>query len=129
MKTKAIIASALLALLVAPALLAQDTDKEAKPQTGYVEFGIRHIWGDVYGRPDLPFTPSIFTSKYNEYRDIRNGFFLRRARFNADNFLNTNNYLDFQSDKSIYHDQSYLITYGRWEKFKFQIRYDEIPHV
>src|ERR1051326_6294129 len=43
---------------------APTADQEPKPERGVVEFGVRSIWGDVYGRPDLPFKPSIFTSKY-----------------------------------------------------------------
>jgi MtrB/PioB family decaheme-associated outer membrane protein len=34
-----------------------------------------------------------------------------------------------QSQKSLYRDQSYLVTFGEYGKFKFQFRYDEIPHV
>jgi len=103
-------------------------DQEPKPQRGSIEFGVRSVWGDVYGRPDLPFRPSIFTSKYNEYRDVRNGFFVRRGHLILDDFVGTNNYLDIQTDKAIYKDQSYLATFGRWNVFQLQARYDEIPH-
>ena len=51
-----------------------------------VEFGVRAVTGDVYGRPDLQtgqcvgcgslFQPSLRTSKFNEYRDVRDGFFV-----------------------------------------------------
>ena len=36
--------------------------------------------------------------------------------------------LDLQSNKAIYRDQSYLATFGQWNRFKVQFRYDEIPH-
>ena len=69
----------LLALLLAPvAGLGQDQ----RPEHGMIEAGTRAIWGDVYGRPDLPFDPLLRTSKYNEYRDLRDGFFIRRFRLN-----------------------------------------------
>jgi MtrB/PioB family decaheme-associated outer membrane protein len=116
----------------AAAPAAQADNKAAdgeEPDKGFVEFGVRHIWGDVYGRPDLPFSPDIRTSKFNEYRDIRNGFFVRRARLHMDDVFGANNYLSLQSEKAIYKDQSYLATYGRYGKFKVQVRYDEIPHV
>jgi len=103
-------------------------DQTPKPERGKIEFGVRGVWGDEYGRPDLPFHPSIFTSKYNEYRDVRNGFFIRRGHLILDQFVGTNNYLDIQTDKAIYKDQSYLATFGRWNAFQLQIRYDEIPH-
>ena len=115
----------LLVLLLAPAaFLGQDKP----PDRGMVELGVRSIWGDVYGRPDLPFDPSLKTSKYNEYRDLRDGFFLRRVRLNMDDLAGSKYYFDVQSDKAIYRDQSYLATFGQWNRFKLQFRYDEIPH-
>ena len=60
----------LLALLLVPALLfSQEQPAPSAPPApsshGSVEFGVRHVWGDVYGRPDLPFTPDVLTSKFN----------------------------------------------------------------
>jgi MtrB/PioB family decaheme-associated outer membrane protein len=116
----------LLTLLLAPvALTAQDES----PKRGMIDAGARTSWGDVYGRPDLPFTPSLKTSKYNEYRDQRDGFFVRRFRLNMDNLLGSKYFLDLQSDKVVYRDQSYLATFGEWNRFKVQFRYDEIPHI
>ena len=49
----------LLVLLLVPAVfLGQDQ----RPERGMVELGSRWSWGDVYGRPDLPFQPSLKTS-------------------------------------------------------------------
>jgi len=70
------------------------TDSSKKP-VGIVEFGARGTWGEVYGRPDLPFTPSLRTSKYQEYRDLRDGFFIPRARLNWDNVA-SKYFVDFQ---------------------------------
>jgi len=78
-------ALAAFALLSLPAgSFAQDTTTEH----GSVDFGVRYAWGDVYGRPDLqsgqclgcgtPFDPALKTSKFNEYRDVRGGFYVRR---------------------------------------------------
>lgn len=115
-----------LGLLLLPVVVAAQDDK--KPERGQVEFGVRQVWGDEYGRPDLPFRPGIQNSKYNEYRDVRNGFFIRRFRVDLQDFLGTKNYASLQSRNSIYKDQSYLATFGRWGKYKVQFRYDEIPH-
>jgi MtrB/PioB family decaheme-associated outer membrane protein len=116
----------LLALLIAPSvLLSQDQ----RPARGMVELGSRWSWGDVYGRPDLPFQPLLKTSKYDEYRDLRDGFFVRRFRLNMDDLAGSKYFLDVQSDKSVYRDQSYLGTFGQWNRFKVQFRYDEIPHI
>ena len=139
---------AVFALLLLPA--AFGADEEQKPERGSVEFGVRYVWGDVYGRPDLQtgpstsgnpsvtpgclgcgtgFNPSLQNSKYEEYRDLRNGFFIRRFNATFDNVLNSKNYINLQSQKAIYRDQSYLATFGQYGKFKIQFRYDEIPHV
>ena len=127
----------LFVLLVAPlALIGQDkgaesqekgSDESKRPQVGIVEFGARGTWGEVYGRPDLPFTPSLRKSKYEEYRDLRDGFFIPRARLNWDNVA-AKYFVDFQAAKAMYRDQSYLATFGEWNHFKIQFRYDEIPH-
>ena len=54
-KTFALAAFAFLALLLIPRRsLAQDKPKEDND----VEFGVRFATGDVYGRPDLPFSPA-----------------------------------------------------------------------
>jgi MtrB/PioB family decaheme-associated outer membrane protein len=115
----------MLVLLLGPALVA---GQDQPAERGMVEAGGRTSFGDVYGRPDLPFSPSLKNSKYGEYRDIRDGFFVRRFRLNEDNVLGGKYYFDLQSDKSIYRDQSYLGTFGEWNRFKIQLRYDEIPH-
>ena len=94
-----------------------------------VEFGIRNFWGDVYGRPDLPFEPNLRTSKLNEYSDIRNNFYLRRARVNFEDVLGTHYYVNYQTQSTLYRDQSHLATFGEWNRFKLQFRYDEIPHI
>src|SRR4051812_24654627 len=70
--------------------------KEAGTTHGFVEFGVRAVTGDVYGRPDLPFSPSLRYSKMNEYRDIRDGFFIRNARIDMEDLFGANNYLNFQ---------------------------------
>jgi MtrB/PioB family decaheme-associated outer membrane protein len=115
----------LLALLIAP---AAGKCQDQRPERGMIELGSRWSWGDVYGRPDLPFQPALKTSKYNEYRDLRDGVFVRQFRLNMDDLGGSKYFLDAQSDKSIYRDQSYLVTFGRWNRFKVQVRYDEIPH-
>src|SRR4051812_16331482 len=106
---------ATIALLLTPLFLS---GQDQRPEHGMIEAGGRSSWGDVYGRPDLPFTPSLKTSKYEEYRDLRDGFFVRRFRFNRDDLMGSKYYVDLQSDKAIYRDQSYLATFGAWNRFK-----------
>jgi MtrB/PioB family decaheme-associated outer membrane protein len=123
-----------LALFLIPAGLAAQDQSERHDQDqpvphGVAEFGGRTSWGDVYGRPDLPFQPALKTSNYDEYRDLRDGFFIRRFRLNRDDLYGSKYFVDVQSDKAIYLDQSYLASFGEWNRFKLQIRYDEIPHI
>jgi len=122
--------SLMLALLITPAaLFSQNKDNDQpSPVGGVVELGSRWSCGDVYGRPDLPFDPSLKTSKYNEYRDLRDGFFVPRVRLSMDDIAGSKYFLDLQSNNAIYHDQSYLATFGAWNRFKVQFRYDETPH-
>lgn len=122
----------LLALLLTASLaMAQDAPSATKTQTtsGFVEFGARGLFGEVYGRPDLPFEPSLRDSKLNEYRDIRDGFFLKKARIDMEDFLGTDNYLSLQAAKAAFRDQSYLASFGKWGSYKLTFRFDQTPHV
>ena len=116
----------LLALLLAPAVAL---GQEERPERGSVEFGFRNVWGDVFGRPDLPFKPDLETSKFNEYRDLKSNVFIRSFRGRFDNILGSRFYVNLQSQKSFYDDQSYLASFGQYGKFKVQFRYEEIPHI
>ena len=129
---------AVLTLLLPAGLFAQDKDKDKEADHGSADFGVRYSAGDVYGRPDLkngqclgcgtPFDPSLKNSKFGEYRDMRDGFYVRRFDLHYDNVLHSQDYVSLQSQKSLYRDQSYLATLGQYGKFKLQFRYDEIPH-
>ncbi len=142
-KLNAIAGMAVAAFLFFPAgLFAQEKQDKDKQETavdhGSVDLGLRYSWGDVYGRPDLrsgqclgcgtPFDPNLTNSKFGEYRDMRNGLYLRRIDLKFENVLNSKNYFSLKSQKTLYRDQSYLATFGQYGKFKLQFRYDEIPH-
>lgn len=147
MRSKLFSVFAILAFLLPAGLPAQDKDKDPPQATeretgaiyGEVEFGARYSQGDVYGRPDLqtgrclgcgsPFNPALSDSKFNEYRDMRNGFVITRMDLHYDNILGSKNDLTVQSQRTLYRDQSYLATFGQYSKFKIQFRYDEIPHI
>jgi MtrB/PioB family decaheme-associated outer membrane protein len=139
-----LLSTLLIPVLLLPAgLLSQDkdkvSDKEKDAIYGSVELGVRYSFGDVYGRPDLqtgqcvgcgsPFNPALSNSKFNEYRDMRNGFVITRMDFHYDNILGSRNYLTVKSQRTLYRDQSYLATFGQYSKFKIQFRYEEIPHI
>src|SRR5690349_6677082 len=110
----------LLAFLMGSTMMLGQEQPGEQVERGMVEAGTRWSWGQVYGRPDLPFTPDLKTSKYEEYRDLRDGFFVKRFRLSKDSIGGTRYYFDIQSDKAIYRDQSYLGTIGAWNRFKVQ---------
>jgi hypothetical protein len=101
----------------------------SETEGGQIEFGFRTFWGDVYGRPNLPFRPNLGTSKLNEYSDIRDNFYIRRANVSRDNVLGTQTYMKYQTQNSLYRNQSHLATVGQYGRYKAQFVFDEIPHV
>ncbi|HET6930750.1 MAG TPA: MtrB/PioB family outer membrane beta-barrel protein [Candidatus Acidoferrum sp.] len=126
-KTAELAILAVLTCLISPYRAFGQDNKDA--DHGTVDFGVRFATGDVYGRPDLPFQPSLKASQFNEYQDVRDGFYVRRLDVKFNNVLHTKNYFGLQSQSTLYHDQSYLASYGQYGKFKVQFRYDEIPHI
>src|ERR1700760_1055132 len=121
MKLKMTAMFALLALLLVPAALFA---QEQATEHGSIELGVRDVWGSVYGRPDLSFKPSLLDSKFNEYSDIRNGFFVKNLNASMDNVLGSNNFVDVQSRSAVYKDQSLFATIGQYGRYKVQFRYD-----
>lgn len=134
--------TALLALLLVPmAVYAQ----EQTPERGVVEFGIRGVTGDVYGRTtpgSVPFSngfrPNLLNSGLNTYNDYRNAFYVPKVDFHLDNFLGTDSYLKvqaanngfaFEGGGSLSRDLSALITVGQYGHYKLQFRFDETPHL
>src|SRR5262249_14765203 len=76
-----------------------------------------------------PFDPRLSTAKFNEYRDVRDGFYVPHFDLRSDDIFGSKYHAALQSQKTIYHDQSYLATFGEYGKFRLQLRYDEIPHI
>src|SRR5262249_604083 len=75
------------------------------------------------------YTPKLANSKLNEYSDIRNNFYIRKATINLDDVFGKDNYLKYGTQRSFYNNQSHLATYGQYGRYKVQFRYDEIPHI
>ena len=122
---------ALTTFLVAGVAAAQDKGEgpaNVPVEDRSMEFGFRGFWGDVYGRPDLAFTPALATAKLNEYSDIRNNFFLRRANIRFEDLFGRN-YFNYRTQSGLYKNQSQLVSFGEYGRFKLQFRYEEIPHL
>ncbi|NWF92634.1 MAG: MtrB/PioB family decaheme-associated outer membrane protein [Syntrophaceae bacterium] len=65
-------------------------------------------------------------AKFNEYRDIRDGFGAYgsiHADYDTENFL-----MNFKADDIGYDTQSYRLEGGIWGKFKTYFEYNQIPH-
>ena len=86
-------------------------------ERGHIEIGIRQLYGDRG------------SSKFNEYRDLRRGFFIRSAEVNLGNLLNDSFFFNFQSRDTLLKDQSYLLALGRRGKYRLDLLWDQIPHV
>ncbi len=63
-------------------------------------------------------------AKFNEYRDIRDGF-TGDAEFQ---YEREKYYLDFSAREVGRKDQSYDLSGGKWGSFKYDFKYDQLPH-
>ena len=63
-------------------------------------------------------------AKFNEYRDYRDGF-TGDAEFQ---YERGNYYMDFTATNIGRKDQSYDFSGGKWGSFKYDFKYDQIPH-
>ena len=137
-RTTQVFISAIGIFILVRGAAAQDVKPDSKEdsaaetlqeQRGPIEFGFRTYWGDVYGRPDLPFRPALADSKLNEYSDIRRNLYIRRARLYFDDIFGGRNYFSYQTQSSFYKNQSHQATIGQYGLYKAQFLYDEIPHI
>jgi hypothetical protein len=133
---------ALLALLLVPAAVVA---QEQAPERGVVEFGVRGVTGEVYGRTDpgtVPFSngfrPDLRNSALNTYQDYRNGFYIPKINYQVDSFLGSQSYLkiqsasnalNFEGGTTLSRDLGVLVTAGQYGHYKVQFRFDETPHV
>ncbi len=137
-KTTQVFISAIGIFILVRGAAAQDVKPDSKEdsaaetlqeQRGPIEFGFRTYWGDVYGRPDLPFRPALADSKLNEYSDIRRNLYIRRARLYFDDIFGGRNYFSYQTQSSFYKNQSHQATIGQYGLYRARFLYDEIPHI
>ncbi|MGI9102505.1 MAG: MtrB/PioB family outer membrane beta-barrel protein [Terriglobales bacterium] len=141
--SKLLAMTALLALLLVPAaMLAQE---QKAPERGVVEFGFRGVTGEVYGRTQagtLPysngFRPELFDSPLNLYSDYRNQFYIPKLDTRVENLFGSQQYLRLQSSSNGFafsdgaspsRDQSVLLTFGQYGRYKAQFRFDQTPHL
>lgn len=63
-------------------------------------------------------------AKFNEYRDLKDGIYGKiRLKYDNDNYFMKLNAYDIGYDT-----QSYKLDGGMWGKFKYNLKYNEIPH-
>lgn len=109
---KKIYATTALLLLMPPAALAQDNGVE--------------VTGQVTGGAQIVETTTD-SSKYTEYRDIKDGFYLYDLGLNA---LDRNNgrFFDFQGKNVLRDDQNLQLNMGGYGSWNFGFEWDEIRH-
>ena len=105
------IAALLVAFLQVPPLCAQENGER-----GYIEVGVRTSTGDDKA------------SKYLEYRDLREGFYVRRFELRLPELAGGKYFFSMQSRDSINRDQTHLMEVGRYGKYRMQLRWNQTPH-
>jgi hypothetical protein len=107
-----------LAFLWKPTLYAQ----EEGPQNGILEAGVRALAGDHT------------SSKFNEYRDLRPGAFVRQFNVNLPSLSGGTYFLNCQARSILLRDSDrrdsdYLCAAGQNGKFRLEFKVNDIPHV
>ena len=89
-----------------------------EPERGRIETGIRQLYGDRR------------SSKFNEYRDIPQGFFIRHSEIDLnDLFHNKTFFFNFQTRDTREKDQTYLLGLGVYRRYRLDLLWDQTPHV
>jgi hypothetical protein len=65
--------------------------------------------------------------KFQEYRDVEDGFVLNDFRLHLDD-KDTPNYIDLKIKDALQEDEYYRLTTGRHGRYRFILEYDAIPH-
>lgn len=125
----ALVAPLVVVLFAPPGGHGQEAEQ---PVTGYIEIGGQQLWGNVTGRPDLPFQPALSQSKLNEYRQLADAFTLKSADMKI--LLGGGHFLHIQARSGVassgfLNDQSYLVAIERPGSYVVQFRWDETPHI
>lgn len=115
MKRLILIASALLILAVSAQVQAQQA-QQPSPVTfsGFITTAARQVHNNTN------------SSKFNEYRDIRNGAYLPGLALNV--FHNKGWYFDFAGTTPSLGDQSFAARGGRAGKWNFGFHWFDVPH-
>ena len=118
MRTKLLrwfVSLAILPVVFLPRKMAYAQGEEG--ERGRIEFGIRQLYGDRS------------SSKFNEYRDIPQGFFIQNFETDLHNLFNNRFFLNFQGRDTSENDQTYLVGLGMHRKYRLELRWDQTPHV
>lgn len=86
-------------------------------ERGRIEFGIRQLYGDRR------------SAKFNEYRDIPQGFFIQNFEVDLHNLFDNRFFFNFQGRDTRENDQTYLLGLGAYRKYHLDLRWDQTPHV
>ncbi len=101
-----------ISLLVTASAFPQD-----EARRGSIELGVRVLAGDRD------------SSKFEEYRHIPKGFYIQNFRLHLDELFGKSYFFSFQTRETLERDQGYLLRAGRSGKFRFDLRWDQTPHL
>lgn len=90
---------------------------QGESDLGQIEFGVRQLYGNRS------------SAKFNEYRDIPQGVFVRHAEADLDNLFKKDFFFSFQARDPRENDQTFLISGGAYRKYRLDLKWDQIPHV
>lgn len=102
----------LLFLLPTGSLLGQEEEREI----GRIDIGVRGIFGDHE------------SSKFQEYRALPEGLFLRYFRADLGQFADSNVFVDIQARQTLENNQDFLLSAGAYGTHRLEFRFDETPH-
>ena len=111
-KTREMLKILALAILLPLAAFAQDDG----PQNGRVVVGVRALTGNWS------------SSQFNEYRDIRPGFFIQRGDFSLNDLFQKKLFLNCQTRSTLRKDSDYRCAVGQYGKFRLEFNWDDTPH-
>jgi len=83
---------------------------------GEMELGGRQIYGERG------------SSKFEEYREIRNGLFLDLFKLEVED-KEQRRFYQFRVKDAVEEDQNYLLRLGSYGKYEVQLEWDQLPHV
>ncbi len=104
---------------IVPVLLLASRTAYAQGEAdlGQIEFGVRQLYGNRS------------SAKFNEYRDIPQGVFIRHAEVDLNDLFKKSFFFSLQARDPRENDQTFLISLGTSRQYRLDLKWDQTPHV